>query len=289
VGDEREDQARPDSIGADSLPRSLRDLTDLNNEVAGRDTGRAQRFHSGDAAALDSKREREKEKAFNELLRRLQDPEYARAYQATRSAADRAAAAVETALNANAVASAEVQSRLQEMRESAATLADGRKVFRGKDGRLIAEDGTDVSDQRASITGLSDVTPSWDDYARESERAEALAREREQIERYQHGVLNPIRQRLDDPDNPYDKDELDGARHQLEEQMPLSVESAYEKSAPAVSASVPAPRSAADEYLGSYELNAPDVAATFAAARDGATPAEAGPALLPDSAPKAIV
>lgn len=276
-------EGKPESVGADSLPRAIRDLIDLGNESAGRETGRARRFSIESPDALNAKeREKEKEKSFNELMRLLQDPEYAKLYNDTLAVADRASDAVRIALEKNGLESAEAQQQLQEIEDSAATLPDGRKVFRSEDGRLLAEDGTDVSDQSASVTGLSDRMPSWEEYARAKERADALAREREEIERYRRDVLDPARARLNDPDNPYDKDGLRKTRHDLEEQMPPSVQAAYEQNAPVNAASKPSEKSAADEYLGAYDLPTPDVALQFVTARD-AQPAET-PAAAPSPA-----
>lgn len=194
---------------------------------------------------------------------------------------DRASDAVDTALRDNANASSEAGQRLQELGDSAATLADGRKVFLGKDGRLIAEDGTDVSDQRGSITGLSGKTPSWEDYQEAKARLEALRAEREAIERYRRDVLDPAKERLNDPDNPYSKEELEEAGQEAEEQMPEPVRSAYQANAPVIGARKPE-KSAADEYTGSYSVPAPDVGTKFRSAHDGAAASQPGVAPLPD-------
>lgn len=281
---ERPDEARPDSVGADSLPQDRRNAADYNNESAGRDVGRAKRFFPADEETRLKEKEREKEREFNALMRALQDPEYARLYEKARNTVSAAERAVDGALRENAAESTDAESRLQQMRDSAATLADGRKVFRGKDGRLVAEDGVDVTDQRASITGLSDATPRWDDYARQKERAAALAAEREAIERYQREKLDPAKVRLNDPNNPYSKDELEDFIANAKDGMPTRVQKHYDAEN-GLRADAPVRGSAADEYLGASPLNAPPLQIDFASARDNG-PTENPTAPTPATAPK---
>ena len=42
--DGRDDEGKPDGVALDELSPRQRDFIDLNNEVAGRDTGRIHRF-----------------------------------------------------------------------------------------------------------------------------------------------------------------------------------------------------------------------------------------------------
>lgn len=75
---DRKDADQSDGISLDSLPKWLRDMIDLNNESAGRETGRIKRFSlSVSDKSLNAEKEKD-ERRFNALMRLLQDPHYAR-------------------------------------------------------------------------------------------------------------------------------------------------------------------------------------------------------------------
>lgn len=286
---ERPDQARPDGVGADSLPQDRRNAADYNNEIAGRDTGRAKRFLPlADEISLREK-EREKERAFNALMRVLQDPAYAKLYYEAQDtvtgAEDAARRVLEKLTQERAIASENIEN----IRGKAAELPDGRKVYRSaKDGRLYAEDGSDVTDHGQSVRGLSDSAPSWEDYSRARDTVDDVDRRTRDVQTYQRDVLDPARQRLDDKDNPPSQDDLRDIIAGTKGSMTPDVRTAYEDaqtSKPAVNATTK--NSAATAYVGSADLNAPLLQLDFASAHNA--PSAELPAATPTPAatPKA--
>lgn len=220
-------------------------------------------------------------------MRALQDPAYAKLYheaQDTVSAAEDAARrALEKLTQERAVAS----ENLENIRGNAAELPDGRKVYRSaKDGKLYAEDGSDVTDHAASVHGLSDSSPSWEDYSRARDTVDDLDRRTRDVQTYQRDVLDPARRRLDDKDNPPAQDDLRDIIAGTKGSMTADVRAAYDDaqtSKPAANAATKT--SAATAYVGSADLNAPLLQLDFASARDAA-PAENPAAPSPATAPK---
>lgn len=261
---DRIEEMAMDGVNLDSLPRWLRDMIDLNNEMAGRETGRVKRFLTSENAGGPEAQEREKKRRFTDLMRRLLDPEYARLYTETANTITRAEDAAERALLRLDREAGAAGEELEAIRSRAAELADGRKVFLAKDGRIYAEDGSDVTALRGSITGLRDGAPGWEEYKRAAEKLDEIERQRLDIERYRRDVLDPAKQRLGDVDNAPDEDELREIMSGFDEQVPEGMRPEFD--AARIPDAEPLSQSAAEEYLGSAPLNAPDVLAEFEAA-----------------------
>lgn len=266
-----DDLTRSEGIALDSQPKWLRDLIDINNEIAGRETGRAKRFLvSSDEDGPDSEKKKE-ERQFSALMRLLQDPEYARLYmQAANTISDiedaaaRALAKLETERESAA-------QKLDEIKDSAATLPDGRRVFRTDDGRLLTEDGEDVSARRGDVRGLTENTPSWEDYQRAKEALEEIERRRREIDEYMRDVIDPFKRRLADPNNPPSKEELEDIIRKLKENQPADVARAREQYEPDeakkfANTSVPVNSAAADDIVPAKGVDAPDMFAQFRSA-----------------------
>jgi hypothetical protein len=262
--DNKEEQARPDSVGADSLPSARRNEIDLNNEIGDRDTGRTRRFLTSDSAGRVNERKREEERRMSALMRAMQDPAYTAAYNETKDVADAARYATDTAalrLTAEAQQAAE---RLDSIRADAARLPDGTRVYLSRtDGRLYTEDGIDVSDQRDSVIGLTANSPAREDIDAARQETERIAERQRQVERYDREVLRPVEERLQDQDNPSSVEELRRDRERLEQEMPAEVSADF---SPPQRERTAAARSAADEYLGSDDFEVPELKAHFAAA-----------------------
>lgn len=203
------DIERFDGFALDTLPRWLRDMIDINNEIAGRETGRAKRFSAADDAGNPDAERKKDERRINELLRRLQDPEYAQLYKEAAKLITNADEAVERALRRLERDGELAAEKLDGIKSRAAELPDGRKVFQDKDGRLIAEDGSDVTDKRDTITGLSEGLARWEDYESARKRLEDIERRKRELRDYRDDVLEPARDRLSDPENPPSKEELE--------------------------------------------------------------------------------
>ncbi len=281
MSDGHEDKEKPDGVVLDSLTRQQRDVIDLNNEIAERQTGRIHRFNIDASHDEITLREQKKTRELTALLRLLQNPDYARLYYRTEKAIDRASRAAEAALAANTRDSAELRQHLEKMRDAAPRLADGRRFFMSDSGKFYTEHGEDVTDD-ARIINLPKNAPTWEGYTREREKLDALNRQRMEIDEYRDGVLNPANKRLADEDHPPGERELERILQDVTEKMPEDIRSHAD-----VSAAKPDTASA-DDFLDDEALNAPDLPAHFRAAHDG--PADAPPGTTPAVviAPKAV-
>lgn len=265
MSSDRGDLRNFDGTNLDALPRWLRDLIDLGNESAGRDTGRARRFYlSEEHDPQGAEKKREKERAFNALLLRLQDPNYARLYAEAAENVTRAGNAVETALREIARETDAVRQRLERIRETAARLPDGTRIYRsGVDGKLYAEDGRSVNSAGLSADDL-DAAPSWEEYTGAKRSLDMLETERRGIEIYKRDILEPAKERLGDTESPPAEEELEFFK-KLEAPMPTRARKEFDRQK-AEDAGLK-PEASADEQ-GSAALNAPDLRTEFKAALD---------------------
>lgn len=269
MGNKRLDSTSDDGISLDSLPKLLRDKIDYDNEVAGRETGRARRFLSSDRDHDADSQAKKEERRFNALLRLLQDPNYARLYSQAANAVTNAEEATNRALRKLDEKAELASQSLNALRDKALELPDGRKVFRAKDGRFLTEDGKDVSDQRGALKGSLEDAPSYEEFKHALETLQDIQRRQRELERYKQDVLNPFKDRLSDTDNPPSEDEL----HEMIERteaMPPDARAELASSKPFdLNARTGTQPSAASEYVAAAELNAPDMDAHFRAAANG--------------------
>lgn len=268
---DRIDAPAPNGVDIDSMPRALRDFIDLNNEYAGRVTGRVTRFLTAEREGGSEEQKQEKRDQFSRLLTLLQNPEYARAYFELEDMAERASLAADAALAENAAATDEAKERLRELMDAAPELADGRKMFRAADGRVLAEDGTEITDP-ADIERAK-AAPSWNEVQRRRAELEQLTAERRAIDDYQRRVLTPAKEALDD-ENGRTREELEQHKKKIREEMPESVRKRFDGG---IDAPPPpeATNETASDYLSAPVLaNAPDATAHFGAVRDVAPAAQ---------------
>lgn len=258
-----------DTANMESLPRWLRDLIDLQNESAGRETGRAKRFLTSDHPDTLDAKEREKERRFTALMRRLLDPDYARLYSEAAETITRADDAAARAARRIAQASTLAEERLEQLRASAAELPDGRKVFKAADGRIYAEDGSDVSALRDKIKGLTERSPSWEAFTDAKRSAYDIEQQRREVEEYRQDVIDPAKERLSDQDNPPSEEELQEIMDGIEEKMPEAVRSEHDAALVSADVLSPVRGSAAAEYLGSAPVGTLDLRDEFTAASAG--------------------
>lgn len=193
----------------DDDKQHLIDANDFANELAGLDAGRQERFmvgaqrDSGDEG--EQRRERDSVTLLQQLLR---NPEYARLYDAARSALDSAQRALDAAIIANAEAQDRLTQTVEDMESKAATLEDGTKVFRSADGNLYTADGRRLSAEEAAGVNVPDDAPSYEAY---TQAQDALRRAKEKgrdLSDIQTTILDPARRRLEDENNPPSEDEL---------------------------------------------------------------------------------
>jgi hypothetical protein len=262
--------ARPEDIGLDNMPQSVRDLRDLGHELSG-ETSRINRFlpEGGSGFSVESE-EKKSEKRYQSLLEMLlmEDPQYAALYNRVADKLDRAQRAVDKAL-------ADIKQRLetsgialQRMRDSAPELADGTKVFRSrKDGHVYTEDGQRLDDEQARGIEFPPDAADLEDYRAQKDAQDTDLRQREEIERYQRDVLDPMKERMRDPNNVFTKDELEEMDRNVDASLPAMLQEDYQNSGPSISESGNnAATSAAHNMVEATNLDVPEMGRAFKAA-----------------------
>jgi hypothetical protein len=256
----------------DSKTPAVRDRVDLGHEMAGVETGRIRRFiadgASGYAADSEEKKARREHRSLLDMLL-IEDPQYAALYQRVSEKLDHAQQAVESALvNINQRLEGSDR-KLQQMRESAGELEDGTKVFRSSvDGSIYTEDGQRLSDKEAQNINIPEGAASWEDYRRQQEERDLALRQREEVERYQREVLDPIKERLRDPDNVFSKEELQNIDKNIEASLPDILKNEHKGSDHSISATESSTStSAAHNMVEETNLEVPDMSKAFNLAR----------------------
>ncbi len=138
-----------------------------------------------------------------------QDPHYAAQYKKVTEKIDKAQQAVDQALvdiNQRLGAS---DRELQFLRDEAAELKDGTKVFQSTDNTSIyTEHGKRLNHEKARNIKFSKNSPKWETYKAEKENHNIAARQKLEVETYQRDVLDPAKEQVNNRDNPPSKDEL---------------------------------------------------------------------------------
>lgn len=205
--------------------RRLQDREDLGNEQAGRDAGRQRRFLPRDGAAGDDPERKTREAAHRTALELLllSDPVYAAAYERAVQMLDEAEALVNAEIDAARSALAEAETDLGEIRERAARLGDGTRVYRRSDGAVVDEMGRIVSGAEAAGVIWPLGAPGYEAYLAAKAKAEAAKTSIAELELYQVDVLGGWRHRLEDEDAPPSLDELEALEDLLVGRAPQSL------------------------------------------------------------------
>lgn len=197
---------------AAQLARQKLEFSDLQDEIAGRENGKARRFISRDQDPREQSRKDQKmatQAVLSALQGRLLDPEYRAAYQRAHDAIDRAQAALDDALlhNADEIERLAIQAR--EMDEAAAHLADGTAIFMDAGGVLRTADGRPLRSEAVPSSLIIPVdAPSYEDRAAVREAATAAHARGADLATIQTDVIDAARDRLQDDDDPLELDEL---------------------------------------------------------------------------------
>lgn len=262
---------KPEEIGLDAKDPATRDRVDLAHEMAGLETGRIKRFladgASGYAADTDEKKAKREYRSLLDMLL-AEDPQYAALYNKVSEKVIHASRAVDQALiEANQRLDA-ADRELRLLRESAAELPDGTKVFHSDvDGNTYTEHGTQLSTEEARDIQTPDDAPSWEEYRASQDAHESAAQRVEKLEGYRD-TLDAAEERLNDPNNPYSKEELEDLNAEVDVIMSDDYVRDHDNTSPALSATDgAATMSAAHEFVEDTELDVPDLSAAFDQAR----------------------
>lgn len=211
-----------------------REFDDLQNEIAGRETGRRARFLRDGPGSEEAKRkERAEQRALTRLVELLNDPVYRAKYDGVMTALRGAEQATETALQRINRGIEVAQDDLADIQDRAARLPDGTRVYQDTHGILRREDGSQVDDVLAATVIWSGNEASFHELRHAQDRLDGLVKERTEAEIYRDDVLGPARNSVSDPDNPPSLGELDGILDNIQTGMPDAVKAQIADATPA--------------------------------------------------------
>ncbi|MEM6275387.1 MAG: hypothetical protein AAF714_00440 [Pseudomonadota bacterium] len=210
------------------LRRLHQDRDDLNNEMAGRETGRMRRFLPEDDLSPEGIRRKAAKERFTRLMQLLLDPGYRALHATALGALTEAEQATEAALATLAKQAAEAEAAIEHLERQAARLPDGTRVFRDAAGRARQEDGSIVDPLLAEAIVWRGAEPTWEAFAKARERLESLRRSQDEVMLYQANVLGPTRERITDEDAPPSPEELRRIMDELVRNMPAAVQVEHE-------------------------------------------------------------
>lgn len=189
---------------ADSEQRLKEKLDDYNNELAGNDVGRIQRFGFDQSRkAVDQKEKRKK----STLEQMMLDEAYRDAWTGAINALNQAEESIYEALvNASDKLSL-ARKHHQELLENAALTDSGIKVFRDKENNAYTENGELVSGEVAASAQWHSGATTWEEYTDSNEQI-AIAQEGYNAINTKSDRLVEIREELTDEDNPLSIDRI---------------------------------------------------------------------------------
>lgn len=200
------------------------EFDDLQNEIAGRETGRRTRFLRDGPGAEAARKKRETQ--FRELTRLAQllnDPIYRAKYGGVLQLLSEAERATEAAIERLSNQINAVQAEIDDMRDNAARLPDGTRVFRDANGVVRREDGSVVEDHLVDTILWTGNEPSFEDVQDAKDHLNGLQAQLDAANGYQNDVLGTARDKINDPDDPPSLGELDDIESDIQTEMPKVV------------------------------------------------------------------
>ena len=173
------------------------DTDDFNNEMSGRHTGRMQRF--GFEKEREQIRQRKKREDHQRTI--IMNAAYMAKYNDLMNDLTNTENILHVALD-------EAAQEVSRLRNSAASLDDGTKVFRDKDGNVYDENGRKLTDAEASKVDWPDGATSWEGFKKAKERLERLDKDFYRLEF--------IRSRMEDKENPPTPEEIDAWNQEVD-------------------------------------------------------------------------
>ncbi|MEL6922383.1 MAG: hypothetical protein AAFO77_15455 [Pseudomonadota bacterium] len=204
--------------------RDRQAFDDLQNEIAGHDTGRIKRFGIAAARDFEAKQEVKRNKAYRDALHRLlmTDPEYRELYEDLGSALGDAETTADTEIARLESQLSQIEADLDDMRSEAPKI-DGKAIFRTANGRIMDEDGKELD-------GLIAEDIIWPSNAVSAENYVALRTQEADLRAsldawhgYRNDMLGDLRNRFEDRDTPMSKDDMRDALRDIERAQPSVV------------------------------------------------------------------
>ncbi len=221
------DREKDDHRRIETTAEAIRKQDDFREELAGVKAGRIARHLPEDHTNTEKGRERRAAKAReqrSQLEIPLADPTYLAAHERVMGTLSDYEDRARSALDHVRAQIDQFETELEDMRDRAARLPDGRMVFRDAAGNVRTEDGTLIDGPVAEAIVWPEDAPAYENF--EAKR-EALARAREReaaIESYMVDVLGSARDRLTDEDNPPSLDEIEAIERKIKEEAGVLLE-----------------------------------------------------------------
>lgn len=219
--------------------RRRRDFDDLQNEYAGRETGRMTRFLPQDSNSPEVLRKKRSEAAYRSLLEiLLEDPIYRARYDEVLQALTDAVAATEEALAMIASEIEQAFDAIEDLRGKAARLPDGTRVYRDAKGNIRREDGSIIDDTLAATIIWTGHEPSFEEMQAAADALATLQAQQDELDAFQNNVLGPAQNQMSDQDDPPTLEELDQILTDIDQFMPDRVR--FEQESPQPTPAQPA-------------------------------------------------
>ncbi len=198
--------------------------------MSGSNVGRIPRFLSQEARALLQEKRNGKSSSHMSALDMmlLSDPAYAQAYNDTMDFLGRAERVAEQGLSKLETLLAKAEVDLQSTLDSAATLSDGRKVFRDTEGLVWDEDQNPVDQATADKIEWRGSEPTIEIYLKQKRQVQDLKESIHEVRVYQTDVLGSARADLTDRDDPKSIEDIKAIKERMKELAPTSLRSDLE-------------------------------------------------------------
>lgn len=240
----------------DRFARHARDFDDLQNEMSGRDVGKAARFLQNglNGAASSSKSKQERAEALTRLQLLLNDPAYAALYRETATALADAQRKLESMLERARFEIERNAAAIDDMRDRAARLEGGIQVYRDRDAQVRTEGGRIIADALAAGIIWSGTEPSFEDIQANIERRERLVALEADILTGQ-AEIGEMQVAMDDEDDPRTEPEMDDFKARAEE----IVGNAEQRIEAELQTPDSAPQSSEQSYVSATKLTVPEI------------------------------
>ena len=203
----------------ESIKQAQIDAADIHAERAGLETGRIERFvHATDERTLEAERKKDSAwQSFQNLLQRyLDDPVYRAAWERANDLLTEVQDKLDAALEKVTAGIERLEILIEAQEEEAVKLPDGTAVFRAADGSVWTTDGRRLSEAETASLTFPEGLPSWEQYSDTRDALQSARARRDRLIGIQEDVINPARDKLNDPDDPAQSvDEIEGIEDRL--------------------------------------------------------------------------
>ena len=202
--------------------RRQRDFDDLQNELAGRETGRIARFGVGSERARQIEEKKRRERAFRDELERLlaSDPEYRALYNDLGNKLRDAETEADETISALLKRIADLEDEISRMQDNAVAVPGIGRVYRFADGRVVDENRAEVDPAIVADILWPPAATTGEAFFAAQDELEALRSHLADWESYRVETLGDIRDRYDNRKEPMSKDDMRDALEQIDQSRP---------------------------------------------------------------------